>query len=103
MLRSFFAKNNHRPGRKPLLISLAALLVVLGIFIITLQDAETKIAQLWDGLLNVLVYIVMFKLGFSLLLGLGGSNRQVDKVLNICFVGLGALMSIFLALSIFLA
>ena len=99
----FFAKNNHRPGRKPLLISLAALLVVLGIFIITLQDAETKIAQLWDGLLNVLVYIVMFRLGFSLLLGLGGSNRQVDKVLNICFVGLGALMSIFLALSIFLA
>lgn len=42
----FFAKNNYRPGRKPLLISLAALLVVLGIFIITLQDAETKIAQL---------------------------------------------------------
>lgn len=51
----FFAKNNHKPGRKPLLISLAALLVVLGIFIITLQDAEAKIAQLWDGLLNVLV------------------------------------------------
>lgn len=99
----FFAKNNHRPGRKPLLISLAALLVVLGIFIITLQDAETKVAQLWDGLLNVLVYMVVFRLGFSLLLGLGRPNPQVDKVLNICFIGLGAIMSIYLALSIFLA
>lgn len=96
-------KNNHRPGRKPLLISLAALLVVLGIFIITLQDAETKVAQLWDGLLNVLVYMVVFRLGFSLLLGLGRPNPQVDKVLNICFIGLGAIMSIYLALSIFLA
>lgn len=99
----FFAKNNRRPGRKPLFISVAALLVILGVFIITLQDAETKIAQLGDGLLNVVVYMVVFRLGFSLLLGLGRPNPQVDKILNICFVGLGAIMSIYVALSIFLA
>lgn len=99
----FFGKNSLRPGRKPLLFSIAALLVILGIFVITMQDAEIKIVQLGDALLNVLIYLLAFRLGFSLLLGLGKPNPQVEKILDICFIGLGAIMALYLVLTIFLS
>lgn len=89
------------PGRRFLLISFASLLIALGIFIITLRDAGAKVSQFGDSLLNVVVYLFIFRIAFSLM-GVGRWNYRVRWGVTVCFICLGIFIAIYLALSIFL-
>lgn len=86
------------------LIGAGAMLILAGIFIITVQDLEQKFALLKAEVISVVVVTVVLRIGVSLLLGvISRPNPTVEKILNWVMVLLVALTICSAAVNIFLA
>lgn len=94
----------RQPGMRLPLIGVGVLLVLTGIFIMTVQDLEGKVSLLKTEIVGIVVVVIVLRIGISLLLGMvSRPNPTVEKILNWVTVILVVLTIGSAAVSIFLA
>lgn len=86
------------------MIAMGALLVFLGIFIMTVQDLEGRLSLFKTEVISAVVTVIVLRVGASLLLGaISRPNPTVEKILNWVTVILFVLIIGSIAISVFLA
>lgn len=93
----------YRPSRKMLLISIGVLIILLGFFVLTVQNADVKFAKLGDALLQLIVYLVGFRLLVWLVTSLSPSvNITLERMVDVTFLSVGIIGAMYLAFKVFL-
>lgn len=102
-----WSRASRQPRFRLPLIGVGALLILVGIFIMTVKDLEQKFSLLEEEIISVVVMMIVFRIGASLLLGAvsrpNPPNPTVEKILNVVMVILMVLTICSAAVNIFLA
>ena len=98
------SRSVRQPRIKFPMIAVGALLLFLGIFIMTVQDLEGRLSLFKGEVISAVVMAIVLRVGVSLLLGaISRPNPTVEKILNWVTVILIVLTIGSVAISIFLA
>lgn len=99
-----WSRSSRQPRLRFPVIVLGALLILLGIFIMTVQDLEGRISLFKTEMISIVVMAIMLRMGASLLLGMiSKPTPTVEKILNWATVILIVLTIGSVAMSIFLS